>query len=572
MRTWILPYIKLYKGRIILNILFAVLGIVSGAMLLFVSGFLISKTSLEPENILLVFVPIVAVRAFSIAQAVFPYLEKLTGHHVVLKILAYYRNTLYDIIEPQAFIFHSRYQTGDMLGLAADDIEKLQDFYIRTLFPAVSSVVVYAGIVAVFGAFDPVFMLLMMALLGIMVFLVPLFSYAMMRKRHKWIKQKRATLYQHVTDALFGQLDWIVSGRTTELFDHINQGNRALLYTEDSIHKWHHVRDIMLRILSGFSIIATMIWVTQQVDEGAMAATVIAAFILMMFSITEALMPASPAAEEIPSYTESITRMDQLPLGQTQKTENSEHEGPSAHPAIHLQDVSYQYDEGRAGLIEHVQTTFQPGEKVALLGKSGCGKSTLLKLIAGIFTPDSGDVKLDGAPMSKAHLSRKVSVLNQHPHLFHTTIANNIRIGREDATEEEIIQALQQAQMMDLINTLPDGIHTQMEEMGKRFSGGERHRIAFARLLIQNTPILLLDEPTTGLDPITEHALLSTMLEAAADKTIILVTHHLTGARLMDQLIFLENGEVKYAGNHSELMKTNNEYRKLYEMDTGMIG
>ncbi|MUV36383.1 ATP-binding/permease protein CydD [Lentibacillus sp. JNUCC-1] len=112
MKTWILPYIRFYKGRIALNVLFSVLGVGSGAMLLFISGYLISKSALRPENIMLVYVPIVAVRALSISQAVFPYLEKLTGHNVVLRILAYYRNKLYDIIEPQALMLRSRFQTG----------------------------------------------------------------------------------------------------------------------------------------------------------------------------------------------------------------------------------------------------------------------------------------------------------------------------------------------------------------------------------------------------------------------------------------------------------------------------
>lgn len=204
MKTWILPYIKLYKGRMSLNILFAMLGIASGAMLLFVSGYLISKTALQPENILLVYVPIVAVRMFSITQAVFPYLEKLVGHNVVLRILAYYRSKLYDIIEPQALMLRSRYQTGDLLSVVADDIEKLQDFYIRTLFPAVTSVIIYGVIVIVFGAFDFIFMLLMMAMLGIIVFLIPLLSYRIMKRQHTIIKQERRTLYQYITDALFG--------------------------------------------------------------------------------------------------------------------------------------------------------------------------------------------------------------------------------------------------------------------------------------------------------------------------------------------------------------------------------
>lgn len=570
MRTWILPYIKLYKGRMALNIFFAVLGIGSGAMLLFVSGYLISKTALRPENIMLVYVPVVAVRAFSITQAVFPYLEKLVGHNVVLRILSYYRNKLYDIIEPQALALRSRYKTGDILGIVADDIEKLQDFYIRTLFPAVTSVVIYAIIVAVFGVFDLGFMLLMMAMLGIIVYLVPLLSYVIMKHRHISIKKKRSTLYQHITDALFGQLDWMVSGRVQELYDHTSYNNAKLLAEESKIHKWHHIRDLSLRVVSGLIIIATMIWVNHQVNDGAMSATIIAAFVLMMFSVTDALMPASSAVEEIPVYMDSITRMKKLSEEDREDVAHNQNTPPSDDPFIRLENVSYRYKPEEDDVIDHLNLTIHPGEKIALLGKSGSGKSTLLKLISGVIKPDFGRVKLDSSEMTEAYLSKKVSVLNQHPHLFNTTIANNVRIGREDASEADIVEVLRQAQMMDLIDTLPNGIYTQMEEMGKRFSGGERHRIAFARLLIQNTPIILLDEPTTGLDPVTEQALLTTMLDAAHDKTVILVTHHLAGAELMDQIMFMENGLVKRSGSHKQLMAKSNTYKKLYEMDSGI--
>ncbi|MGM8366556.1 thiol reductant ABC exporter subunit CydC [Virgibacillus sp. W0181] len=571
MKEWITPYIIHYKGRISLNILFSFLGIGSAAMLLFISGYLISKSALQPENIMLVYVPIVAVRAFSITQAVFPYLDKLVGHNVVLRILSFYRNKLYDIIEPQALVLKSRFQTGDILGVVAEDIEKLQDFYIRTLFPAVTSIVVYTVILIVFGVFDWTFMLLMMALLGIIVFLIPFFSYIIMKKRHVAIKQKRASLYQHMTDALFGQLDWLLSGRKNDLYHHVDQDNTELINQENNIHRWHHIRDAMLRLLSGIIIVSTMIWADVQANDGTISATVIAAFVLMMISVTDALMPASNAIEEIPTYAESIRRMNKLSTQKLYLRNSKSTEVMTSHPTIYLKNVNFRYKDNDTQVINNLNLTINPGEKMALLGRSGAGKSTLLKLISGVLFPQSGHVQLDSNDMNANYISRVVSILNQDPHLFNTTIANNIRVGRPNATEAEVIDVLRRAQIMDMIDTLPKGIHTQMEEMGKRFSGGERHRIAFARILIQNTPIIILDEPTTGLDPLTERELILTMLRASQDKTVILITHHLAGAELMDEIIFLEQGKIKLSGSHSELIESSTYYRKLYEMDTGIV-
>lgn len=570
MNEWMIPYIKKNKGRMTLTIFFAILGVTSGAMLLFVSGYLISKSSLRPENIMIVYVPIVSVRAFSIGQAVFPYLEKLVSHDIVLRILADYRKRVYNILEPQALFLQSRYQTGDILSVLSDDIEKLQDFYIRTLFPSIVGVVVYGVFAIVLGFFDWMFMLMMLGLLGVIVFLVPFISYFMMQKNHVLIKQKRGKLYQHVTDAMFGQLDWLVSGRVREVISQVANENNNLINKENSVNTWHHIRDSFLRFIVGIAIIAMMIWANIQVGDGAISATIIAAFVLMMFSITDALLPMSDAVEEIPTYLDSLRRMIKL-----QEQENNTlvptmvEEITCKEPTIHIKNIRYQYEENSRNVIDNLSLTIEPGKKIAILGKSGTGKSTLLKMLAGLIEPNEGKIYLDNFEMNRDYLANAVSVLNQKPHLFHTTIANNIRIGKANASEEEIIDVLKKAQIMELVKQLPKGIHTQMDEMGKRFSGGERQRIAFARVLIQDTPIILMDEPTTGLDPRTERDLLSTILEAAEDKTIIWVTHHLAGAELMDEIIFLDAGKIKLYGSHLDLMESSDYYRTLYQMDDG---
>src|SRR5690625_38906 len=312
MHEWIIPYMKQYKGRMILSILFACLGVISGAMLLFVSGFLISKSSLRPENIMVVYVPIVSVRAFSIMQAVFPYLEKLVSHDIVLRILSDYSKRLYNILEPQAIFLQSRFQTGDILSVLSDDIEKLQDFYIRTFIPSIVGVAVYSLFAITLGFFDIVFMLLMLAVLGIIVFLVPLLSYYTMKRQHLGKKEKREQLYQQMTDAAFGQLDWIVSGRVDEVEESIATENIALMKKEETIYRWHHLRDASLRFMVGVVVILMMYWTNVQVETDTITPTLIAAFVLMIFSIVDALLPISDAVEEIPTYVDSLERMQGL--------------------------------------------------------------------------------------------------------------------------------------------------------------------------------------------------------------------------------------------------------------------
>lgn len=571
MREWVLPYLKQYKSRMSLSLVLGILGIGSGAMLLFVSGYLISKSSLRPENIMVVYVPVVAVRAFSIGQAVFLYAEKLVSHDLVLRTLENMRRKLYQIVEPQALFLRSRYQTGDLLGVLSDDIEHLQDLYLRSIIPAVMGLTIYTIMIAVFGIFDITFAIMMALMLGVLVFLVPIISFYMTRSHHTTMKRQRNKLYQHLTDAIFGMSDWQASGRTNELLNQVHMQDEKMIETERNIQRWQHLRNAFMHLVIGIIIITVMGWSSVQANEAVITPTLIAAFTLMTFSITDALIPISEATEHIPTYIDSIQRIQQVESKEIAHTETKEVDW-IAEPHVELQvsKLRYQYDQSDIDVIKDLSLTIPAGKKIAILGRSGTGKSTLLKLLAGAIDPTEGMIMLNGEKMHSGLLSQAVSVLNQKPHLFSTTIANNIRISRPEATDEEVMTVINQAQLAPLIASLPNGVHTPMREMGHRFSGGERQRIAFARVLLQDTPIILIDEATIGLDPVTEHQLLQTMLAATTGKTVIWVTHHLAGVESMDEVIFLKEGEISMQGSHDELMKTEEHYRELYAMDQGI--
>jgi ATP-binding cassette subfamily C protein CydC len=236
---------------------------------------------------------------------------------------------------------------------------------------------------------------------------------------------------------------------------------------------------------------------------------------------------------------------------------------------LQLEHVKFAYEEEGANSVDGVSIDIPQGKRIAVIGRSGAGKSTLLKLIQGALEPMEGSVMInDRAAVDYGEeIPRLISVLNQSPHLFDTTVANNILLGRPEASEEEILQAAEQARMGELIASLPEGLNTPMRETGQRFSGGEQQRIALARVLLQNTPVLILDEPTVGLDPRTERALLSTIFQATSGESLIWVTHHLVGAEHMDEIIFMEHGRIIMRGTHAELMEREPRYRNLYNLD-----
>ncbi len=574
MSSWIKPYIQQNKGRMTVTIFLGLLGVSSGAMLLFISGYLISKSALRPENVMAVYVPIVATRAFSIGQAVFHYLERLVGHDVVLRILEKMRTKLYGIVEPQALFFRSRFQTGDMLGVLSEDIEHLQNLYLRTIFPSILALVVYSIFVVVIGAFDVVFALIAACMLAIIVFLLPFVSLLLMKQHHVTLKQGRSRLYQQLTDAVFGLSDWQASGRKDEFIDKYVEQNAQLLKTEKRMKRWNHIRDSIIQLVVGIVVISMIIWTGNEAASEQIAPTVIAAFVLMTLSVTNALIPFSDAIDRIPSYVESAHRLNQVEGNGVLQDEkelprDKDYVAPK-HIDIELNHVSYSYPDSNEVVLKDVSLQIKAGKKIAILGRSGTGKSTLLKLLTGALSPLQGEVLLNSEHAHTNLLSKYISVLNQKPHLFDTTIGNNVRIGKPEATDEEIWNALEKAQLASHVASLPDRLQTKMHEMGKRFSGGERQRVAFARTLMQEAPIIVLDEPTIGLDPKTELSLIETMFSATEEKTVIWITHHLVGMEHVDEVIFLDRGQIVMQGSHEQLLKENEKYRMLYELDKGI--
>ena len=574
MSNWIKPYIQQNKGRMTVTIFLGLLGVSSGAMLLFISGYLISKSALRPENVMAVYVPIVATRAFSIGQAVFHYVERLVGHDVVLRILEKMRTKLYGIVEPQALFFRSRFQTGDMLGVLSEDIEHLQNLYLRTIFPSILALVVYSIFVLVIGTFDVVFALIAACMLAIIVFLLPFISLLLMKKHHVTLKQGRNRLYQQLTDAVFGLFDWQASGRKDEFIDKYVDQNAQLLKTEKRMKRWNHIRDSIIQLVVGIVVISMIIWTGNEAASEQIAPTVIAAFVLMTLSVTNALIPLSDAIDRIPSYVESAHRLNQVEGNGVLQDEkelprDKDYVAPK-HIDIELNHVSYSYPDSNEFVLKDVSLQIKAGKKIAILGRSGTGKSTLLKLLTGALSPLQGEVLLNSEHAHTNLLSKYISVLNQKPHLFDTTIGNNVRIGKPEATDEEIWNALEKAQLASHVASLPDRLQTKMHEMGKRFSGGERQRVAFARTLMQEAPIIVLDEPTIGLDPKTELSLIETMFSATEEKTVIWITHHLVGMEHVDEVIFLDRGQIVMQGSHEQLLKENEKYRMLYELDKGI--
>ncbi|MBZ0276620.1 MAG: ATP-binding cassette domain-containing protein, partial [Anaerolineae bacterium] len=209
------------------------------------------------------------------------------------------------------------------------------------------------------------------------------------------------------------------------------------------------------------------------------------------------------------------------------------------HPTLEIRDLSFRYAADSPLILDRLSLRLEPGERIAILGESGAGKSTLVNLLLRFWDYDEGQIRLGGQSLkayAQADIHNLFGVMTQRTHLFNTTIRENIRIARTEAPMEAVEEAARQAQIHDFIRSLPDGYDTYVGENGARLSGGERQRIALARVLLKQTPILILDEATANLDPVTERSVLETVLQATTGRTLLILTHRHIFLDRMDQV------------------------------------
>ena len=566
--------IKKNKSMMALVVILGILSTVSGAALMYVSGFLISKSSLRIGNILMLQVPTVLTRTFSLSQSTFAYLQRLTSHNLVLGIIEKMRSRVYKILEPHALKLKKEYKSGDLLGLIAEDIEHLQNIYLKTIFPSIVSLVLYVVFVTLMFGYDMSYAILATLFGLFIIFIVPFVSLTFTRRNFQVMKEAKYDLYKNFTSAIFGISDWISSNRVNDFMNEYQEKETRLLKKETKIKIFVHFRENLVNFIAGLTVFYMIYSCWNMTLNDSVENVYIASFCMMALSVMSVSVMTSESVAHIPGYEVSIKRVKDFYANEQDDVDIDKALQNKEGNVIDIENVTFAYENGK-NVLDNISLSIKKGEKVAILGRSGVGKSTLVKLLTGTYTDYTGSISVLGKVPTEKMLGTKISLLNQKPYLFDMTIRENLKLAlldkKEEVTDDEINskieESLEKSQLTRLISELPEGINTNVFETGSRFSGGERQRIAFARTLIQNNELLLLDEPTVGLDPKTEHELLKTIFETNRDKTIVWITHHLNSIKYMDRIIFIKDGKVEMNGTHEELYQTNEKYRKLYDMD-----
>ncbi len=244
---------------------------------------------------------------------------------------------------------------------------------------------------------------------------------------------------------------------------------------------------------------------------------------------------------------------------------------PVERGRIEFRDVSFGYSDDQL-IFQHLNVTIPAGQRVGLVGFSGSGKSTFVSLILRLYDPQGGQILIDGhdiRAMTQDSLHSQLSLIPQDPNLFHRTLMENIRYGRLEATDEEVVDAARKAHADEFIRKIKDQYSSLVGERGVKLSGGQRQRIAIARVVVKNAPILILDEATSSLDSITEQAIQETLNEVMQGKTVIVVAHRLSTIAHLDRILVFDQGRIVEDGTHEELLALGGSYHRLWSRQAG---
>ena len=601
---WVRPFLKRYLKALLASLGLGLATMVFAAGLMFTSGFLISDAAEQPAlGLFSLLVPLGLVQVFGVGKPFLGYLERLASHDWVLRLTSAMRTRLYRSLEREGVFWMTTRKAGEVLGLLAGDIGHLQNLYLRCVFPLMTAWGLWLLASLLVGLFTPLFGLFMLLGLGVLALLMPLVSVLVNGARQMRAKELSNRLYDSAADDVAGLADWTFSGRRDDYLARLMEPDAQLNAVEArsarSLRRINAAGQIVFCALS----ICLLCWAALHFGNMAQAAAAtgvparpadfIAAFVLGFFPLLEAFEPLPGAALQAGAHLDSLERLNALDevdddgdgsaagagSAQRESAAAAQAQGKAAGsagaarpgaepPVLDFDDVSFAYP-GQPLLLRGVSLRVKPGEKLAVLGSSGAGKSTLLSLARGDLSPTAGRVTLGGADTAALGdaICSQLGLIQQSTYLFNRSLFANLSLGDRSITRDAAAAALQAVGLGPLLASLPKGLDTMVCEAGHNFSGGERHRIALARVLLKDTPVVLLDEPTVALDPLTEHALLEDLFTVLEGRSVVMVTHHLAGIERMDRVVFIEDGRIALEGSPAELARSSARFQQLLAFD-----
>ncbi|QOV70346.1 cysteine/glutathione ABC transporter ATP-binding protein/permease CydC [Citrobacter sp. BDA59-3] len=563
----LLPYLALYKRHfwlLLLGVILAIVTLLASIGLLTLSGWFLSASAVVGAAGLYSFnymLPAAGVRGAAITRTAGRYFERLVSHDATFRVLQHLRVTTFSKLLPLSPAGLSRFRQGELLNRVVADVDTLDHLYLRVISPLVGALVVIVVVTVGLSVLDvPLALMLGGIMLATLIILPPLF-YRAGKPTGENLTQLRGQYRQQLTTWLQGQAELTIFGASQRYREQM----------ENTELSWHDAQrrqsDLTaasqaVMLLIGAIAVLTMLWFAAGgVGDNTQPGALIALFVFCALAAFEALAPVTGAFQHLGQVIASAIRITQITdcPPEVQFPQTSAMAPTTVN--INLQDISFSYPEQPQKALDGISLSIAAGEHVAVLGRTGCGKSTLLQLLTRAWDPQHGEVLLNGVPLTQygeTALRASISMVPQRVHLFSATLRDNLLLAAPQATDEALADVLTRTGLEKLLDD--SGLNAWLGEGGRQLSGGELRRLAIARALLHDAPLVLLDEPTEGLDAATESQILELLEEVMQKKTVLMVTHRLRGLSRFDQIIVMDNGQIIEQGNHAALMAKQGRY------------
>lgn len=566
----LLPFLTLYRRhilRLLAGIVLAVLTLLASIGLLTLSGWFLAATSLAGTAGIYSFnymLPAAGVRGTAISRTVARYLERLVSHDTTFRVLQHLRVFTFSKLLPLSPAGIARFREGELLNRLVADVDTLDHLYLRVISPLVGALAVIVVVTVGLSWLDTNLALTLGALMLLTLVVIPPVFYRAGLPVGADLTRLRGEYRSGLTRWLQGQAELSLYGAASQFRRTMDATEQAWLAAQQRQASLTGMSQGLVMLMSGIAV-TLLLWLSAAgIGGDPYPGAYIALFVFCALAAFEALAPVGTAFQHLGHVIASAKRVSQI-IEQRPAVNFPAESGASYRAdesvALSLSDISFRYGEGPFA-IAGLTLEIAPGEHIALLGRTGCGKSTLLQLLTRAWDPQQGTIQLNGQPLTdwnEADLRARCSVVTQRVHLFSASLRDNLLLAAPDCNDEQLCDALLQVGLKTLLDN-DQGLNAWLGEGGRQLSGGELRRLGLARALLHGGDLMLLDEPTEGLDAETEQQILALLRHVARGKTLIMVTHRLRGLAHFDRICVMDSGQIIEQGNHQELVSKQGRY------------
>ena len=509
-----------------------------------------------------------AALAIAIVGAICSYIQKYfttsTGQWVMHDL----RSRLYSRMQRLSLSFHDQAQTGDLIGRVTSDIDSIQSFISSGLLSALTSSLTLVGMVAVMFYINWRFTLIALSVAPILFLVV--FRYTrLIKKSSREVRKKEGEMVSIIQEVLSSIR--VVKAFAREDYEQHRLEEESLETVETALR----ARSLKAKLAPLVEIIVAVgtslvLWFGARMAlDGTLSAGSLVVFIMYLGKMYKPMQELSKMTD---AYSKAAVGYERIL--EVLETESDVKDAPNARRAprfkgrIEFENVTFGYEPDRP-VLSNFSLRIEPGQAAALVGPTGAGKSSIIGLIPRFYDPTAGTIRIDGQDirnLTQKSLRDQVSLVLQETLLFHAPVWRNIAYGKPDASRAEIRRAAELANAQEFIEKMPEGYDTMVGERGVTLSGGQRQRIAIARAIIRSTPILILDEPTAGLDAASEKLVLEALDRLMEGKTSVIVAHRLATIQRADVICVIKDGAILESGTHEELLRAHGLYAEFYEL------